>query len=87
MRSRARHDNLRKFRRLIEENKLGEKLFADVGRVLQASKIKLNSGTVVDATLISAPSPTKNEQKVPDLKCTRHVRENSGISARSCTSD
>ena len=57
---------LLKFRRLLETNKLGERLFAEVGRVLQASGMKLSSGTIVDATLISAPSSTKNEQKARD---------------------
>ncbi|KVD59151.1 IS5 family transposase, partial [Burkholderia ubonensis] len=55
-----------KFRRLLERHKLGERLFAEVGRVLQASGMKLNSGTIVDATLITAPSSTKNEQKARD---------------------
>jgi IS5 family transposase len=55
-----------KFRRVLEANKLGEQLFAEVGRVLQASGMKLNSGTIVDATLIAAPSSTKNEQKARD---------------------
>lgn len=57
---------LLKFRRLLETNKLGERLFAEVGRVLQASGMKLSNGTIVDATLISAPSSTKNEQKARD---------------------
>ncbi|KVZ40257.1 IS5 family transposase [Burkholderia ubonensis] len=55
-----------KFRRLLEKHKFGEQLFAEVGRVLQASGMKLNSGTIVDATLIAAPSLTKNEQKARD---------------------
>ena len=55
-----------KFRHLLEKHKLGEQLFAEVGRVLQASGMKLNSGTIVDATLIAAPSSTKNEQKARD---------------------
>jgi len=46
---------LLKFRRLLERHQLGERLFAEVGRVLQASGMKLASGTIVDATLIAAP--------------------------------
>ncbi|KVQ04558.1 IS5 family transposase [Burkholderia ubonensis] len=57
---------LLKFRRLLERHKLGERLFAEVGRGLQTSGMKLNSGTIVDATLIAAPSSTKNEQKARD---------------------
>jgi IS5 family transposase len=55
-----------KFRHLIEKHKLGEQMFAQVGRVLLASGMKLNSGTIVDATLIGAPGSTKNEQKARD---------------------
>ncbi len=55
-----------KFRRLLEKHKLGEQIFAEMGRVLQASGMKLNSGTIVDATLIGASGSTKNEQKARD---------------------
>ncbi|MBB5429909.1 IS5 family transposase, partial [Paraburkholderia sp. JPY158] len=66
-----------KFRRLLEERKLGEKLFAEVGQVLQSSGMKLNSGTIVDATLISAPGSTKNEQKArdPEMHQTRKGKQ------------
>jgi transposase, IS5 family len=57
---------LLKFRRLLETHKLGEQLFAEVGRVLQASGMKLKSGTIVDATIIGAPSSTKNQEKARD---------------------
>ena len=49
-----------KFRRLLNDNKLGEQLFAKVGEVLQQSGFKLKTGTIVDATIIGAPSSTKN---------------------------
>jgi transposase, IS5 family len=57
---------LLKFRHLLEEHKLGPKLFAEVGRVLQASGFALKTGTIVDATLIGAPSSTKNADKARD---------------------
>ena len=64
---------LLKFRRLLEDNKLGEALFAKVGEVLQASGMKLGTGTIVDATIISAPSSTKNKQgkRDPEMHQTR----------------
>ena len=55
-----------KFRRLLNDNKLGEQLFAKVGEVLQASGFKLKTGTIVDATIIGAPSSTKNADKARD---------------------
>ena len=57
---------LLKFRRLLEKHQLAERLFAEVGRVLQASGVKLKTGTIVDATIIGAPSSTKNEEKSRD---------------------
>ncbi len=52
-----------KFRGLHNENKLGEQLFAKVGEVLQQGGFKLKTGTIVDATIIGAPSSTKNADK------------------------
>jgi len=57
---------LLKFRHLLEENKLNEKLFAEVGRVLQGSGMSVKTGTIVDATIIAAPSSTKNADKKRD---------------------
>ena len=54
------------FRHLLQEHDLGEKLFAEVGRVLQRSGLALKTGTIVDATLIGAPSSTKNADKQRD---------------------
>jgi len=55
-----------KFRKLLNDNKLGEALFAQVGRELQARGFKVNTGTIVDATIIGAPSSTKNADKARD---------------------
>lgn len=57
---------LLKFRRLLNDNKLGEALFAQVGQELQARGFKLNTGTIVDATIIEAPSSTKNADRARD---------------------
>ncbi len=57
---------LLKFRRLLETHNLNEQLFAEVGRVLQGSGMTLKTGTIVDATIIAAPSSTKNAEKSRD---------------------
>ncbi len=57
---------LLKFRRLLETHQLGEQLFATVGQVLQARGLKVGTGTIVDATIIAAPSSTKNADKARD---------------------
>ena len=62
-----------KFRKLLGEHKLGEALFAKVGQQLQERGFKVNTGTIVDATIIAAPSSTKNADKArdPDMHQTR----------------
>jgi transposase, IS5 family len=57
---------LLKFRRLLEEHDLGERLFASVNAHLKKNGIKVGGGTIVDATIIAAPSSTKNNQKERD---------------------
>jgi IS5 family transposase len=64
---------LLKFRRLLQDHELGQALFARVGEVLQARGLKLGTGTIVDATIIAAPSSTKNadKQRDPEMHQTR----------------
>lgn len=55
-----------KFRRLLNANGLGEAVFAKVGAVLQGSGFQVKTGRIVDATIIGAPSSTKNADKARD---------------------
>ena len=48
------------FRHLLERHDLGKRLFETVHEHLERRGIKLARGTIVDATIISAPSSTKN---------------------------
>jgi hypothetical protein len=54
------------FRHLLEKHQLTEKLFVEVNTHLAEHGITLRSGTLVDATIIDAPSSTKNEAKARD---------------------
>ena len=54
------------FRHLLETHQLTEKLFVEVNTHLADQGITLRSGTLVDATIIDAPSSTKNEAKARD---------------------
>jgi IS5 family transposase len=54
------------FRHLLEKHQLTEKIFAEVRSLLEEKKLLLKSGTIVDATIISAPSSTKNESQSRD---------------------
>lgn len=55
-----------KFRHLLEAHSLGEQIFALVNAHLTASGLSVSRGTIVDATIISAPSSTKNKTKTRD---------------------
>ena len=54
------------FRHLLEKHDLGSAIFAKVGELLQANGLKLCGGTIVNATIIAAPSSTKNQHKARD---------------------
>jgi IS5 family transposase len=55
-----------KFRHLLEAHNLGGRLFELIGEYLQDNGLKISTGTIVDATIISAPSSTKNREKQRD---------------------
>ena len=57
---------LLKFRHLLEEHKIGEQIFADVTARLEKSGLIMHGGTIVDATIIAAPSSTKNKEHKRD---------------------
>jgi IS5 family transposase len=54
------------FRHLLERHRLTEAIFAEVNAHLADKSITLRSGTLVDATIIDAPSSTKNKAKARD---------------------
>ncbi|MES8760329.1 IS5 family transposase, partial [Cutibacterium acnes] len=66
-----------KFRHLLERHQLGQAIFAEVGRILQERGLRLSAGTIVDATIIAAPSSTKNaeQQRDPEMKQTRKGKQ------------
>jgi IS5 family transposase len=55
-----------KFRHLLEAHQLGEQLFALIRTYLAEQGLQISRGTIVDATIISAPSSTKNRTKERD---------------------
>jgi IS5 family transposase len=55
-----------KFRHLIERHGLAEKMFASVNRYLAERGLRVSNSTTVDATIIQAPSSTKNRDKQRD---------------------
>lgn len=65
------------FRHLLEQHQIGLALFAKVGELLLGNGLKLSGGTIVDATIIAAPSSTKNEDKArdPEMHQTRKGKQ------------
>ena len=57
------------FRHLLEAHALGRRVFEEVHRYLERQGIKIAKGTIVDATIINAPSSTKNAsgKRDPDM--------------------
>lgn len=51
-----------KFRHRLERHKLGKTLLKAVNEYLRTNGIKISNGTIVDATIINAPSSTKNKK-------------------------
>lgn len=80
------------FRHLLEENRIGEKIFADVKARLEKAGLMMHGGTIVDATIISAPSSTKNKEgrRDPEMHQTKKgsqwyhgMKVHSGVDAGS----
>jgi IS5 family transposase len=57
---------LLKFRRLLQDNDLTRALFDEINAHLSEQGLLMRAGTIVDATIIAAPSSTKNEGKTRD---------------------
>jgi IS5 family transposase len=59
-------DTIGKFRNLMIQSGLQEKLFAQVLTMLSSRGLLLKRGTIVDSSIFSAPSSTKNKDKQRD---------------------
>jgi IS5 family transposase len=57
---------LLKFRRLLQDNNLTRALFEEINAHLAEQGLLMRAGTIVDATIIAAPSSTKNQGKARD---------------------
>jgi IS5 family transposase len=70
-----------RFRHLLEAHDLSLQILATVNATLTAKGLLLKQGTVVDATLIAAPSSTKNGTGTRDPEMHQTKRATSGITA------
>jgi IS5 family transposase len=62
-----------RFRHRLEEHQLTEAIFALVRGLLEARGLLVKAGTIVDATIVAAPSSTKNtkQERDPEMKQTK----------------
>lgn len=62
-----------RFRHIMEENGLTEKIFKSFNARLEAEHIIMHEGTIVDATIIEAPTSKKNKshQRTPEMGATK----------------
>ena len=65
-----------RFRHLLEQHELAVAIFAEVNAVLSEKGLSMKRGSVVDATLIAAPSSTKNQDKQRDLEMSQTKKGN-----------
>lgn len=65
------------FRHLLERHKLGKKFFKDNSALLINQGFRLKEGTMVDASIITAPTSTKNKQgkRDEDMRQTKKGNE------------
>ena len=65
------------FRHLLEERHLGEGLMEEINRHLATQGLRLREGTIVDASIIEAPSSTKNGacERDPQMRQTKKGNE------------
>jgi len=66
-----------KFRHLLEEHGLGGRMLEAVNLHLQSQGVRITTGTIVDATIIHAPSSTKNreQKRDPEMHQTRKGKQ------------
>lgn len=62
-----------RFRHILEDNRLTEQIFKIVKGLLERERLLLHAGTIVDATIVEAPTSTKNSAKSrdPEMRSTR----------------
>ena len=65
------------FRHLLEQHRLGKKIFDDVKSRLDSQGLMMHGGTIVDATIIEAASSTKNREGKcdPEMQHTKKGRK------------
>ena len=68
---------LLKFRRLLEQHKLTQRIFNEINAHLASKGLMMRAGTIVDASLIAAPPSTKNHDgaRAPEIHQSRKGKQ------------
>jgi transposase, IS5 family len=81
-----------RFRHIIEKHELAQAIFSEVTALLEEKGLIMKKGTIVDATLIAAPTSTKNKEKQrdPEMSSTKKgnqwhfgIKAHIGVDAQS----
>lgn len=75
------------FRRLLETHGLTERILATVSEHLPEQGLLLRRGSIVDATIINAPSSTKNKKKARDPEMHQTKKGNPWCVSRTQAAD
>jgi len=78
---------IQRFRHLLEKHKLAEQMLALINDLLRDKGLMLRAGTVVDATLIAAPSSTKNASGERDPEMHQSKKGNQWCVSRTQAAD
>ncbi len=67
------HSTILKFRHLLERHGLARQIFEEVNQWLSEAGVLFNEGSLIDATIIEAPSSTKNKtgERDPEMHQTK----------------
>ena len=76
--------SITRFRHTLEAHRLPEKLFERVNAILEQKGILMREGTIVDATIIHAPSSTKNRSGRRDPEMTQTKKGNQWYFGMKC---
>jgi IS5 family transposase len=70
-----------KFRHLLKRHSLGKQMLTLVNGYLARHSLEIGTGTIVDATILAAPSSTRNKDKKRDPEMHQVKKATSGTSA------
>lgn len=67
------HSSFCRFRKSLTDNELFSSMFQEINLILKTKGLLLETGTLVDATLVTAPSSTKNltRRRDPEMSSTK----------------